>query len=46
VSGGETSGRSALLGGGGAGDDAQRLEQMAIERGQQPSEVVSQLLRA
>ena len=27
------------------GDDAQRLEQLAIERGQQPSEVVSQLLR-
>jgi len=27
------------------GDDARRLEQLAIESGQQPSEVVSQLLR-
>lgn len=27
------------------GHDVQRLEQLAIERGQQPSEVVSQLLR-
>jgi hypothetical protein len=27
------------------GDDAKRLEQIASERGQQPGEVVSQLLR-
>jgi hypothetical protein len=27
------------------GDDAKRLEQIAIERGQQPGEIVSQLLR-
>lgn len=29
-----------------AGDDAKRLEQIAAERGQQPGEVVSQLLRS
>ena len=28
------------------GDDAKRLEQIASERGQQPGEVVSQLLRS
>jgi len=28
------------------GDDAKRLEQIAAERGQQPGEVVSQLLRS
>jgi hypothetical protein len=28
------------------GDDAKRLEQIATERGQQPGEVVSQLLRS
>jgi hypothetical protein len=28
------------------GDDAKRLEQIASERGQQPREVVSQLLRS
>lgn len=27
------------------GDDAKRLEQIATERGQQPSEVVSELIR-
>jgi hypothetical protein len=27
------------------GDDAKRLEQIAVERGQQPGEVVSELLR-
>jgi hypothetical protein len=28
------------------GDDAKRLEQIASERGQQPGEIVSQLLRS
>lgn len=28
------------------GDDAKRLEQIATERGQQPAEVVSELLRS